>query len=725
MGFWFRILGGLVAVLVLAVAALVAFPPVGLIQERIAAEARAQTGLSLQFEGTGSLSLIGGTFRLPPVTLARADAQTETSPLGRIGGTDGQFSPMALLSRRVLITELVLSEPMLDLPALRSFADKKAVSDGPAAERAGASVSIDRVRVDKGALQLGSAPSGDRLMITDLALTVEPGADGQSANGAGQGRYRDRVVALTFALNGLQTGGQTAAGGAGDLAGALVAALTTKADGLDAELRLDGQFGLGDQLSYDGKADIAASDAARMAEWLGLVPASDTARWSQRLGRVDAKGTVALRGTAIDAKDLAITTGAVDVAGGLKITPSDQGITAPAITGALTVNRLDIAALVPGLARPERAAAAELQPLELEFAPRPAAVRGFLDGTEPLFVPPAEPDFAPLAETEPAAGPRREGAGGGVDIAFTMPAGAAPGLGLGDGVVRLTDDGSGVRLATDRMAFAGGTVAGHVRLATGGTGLSGTLTLSGVEAEQALGLALARKLVSGRTNAEIAFRGFDPNAANPWPGLDAEVTAEARAGALHGFDVKRMLLSPWSNHSYDPRRSTGFDRLVVRAGVAKGLARAARLDMTGGQQARMRALGRVDFAASQMDLLVSAEVIPPPDHVPLSVRARGPFAKPRISLSFSSVPEEPKIAAARLRGAPQLEAAPRDGAQPAEPTRDGLSPVPALADGLLAEDAGLAEAIRAGLAGEAKVGALPAEIAAQLERLLPATDSQP
>ena len=116
---WLRIVawtcGGLVALTTAGIAALVAFAPVGILREQLIREVNVRTGRDLVIAGPASLSV------WPSLAISMGDVSLSTppgmggAPFVKMKRLDASVALMPLLSRKLEIKQIVLSEPVFEL----------------------------------------------------------------------------------------------------------------------------------------------------------------------------------------------------------------------------------------------------------------------------------------------------------------------------------------------------------------------------------------------------------------------------------------------------------------------------------------------------------------------------------------------------------------------------------------------------------------------------------
>lgn len=569
-----KLLIGIVAVLVLLVAAIVALPllvPTDAVVARLEREVAERTGRKLEIAGPVDVSVI------PNVAVTLGDVSFEGAPGGpdmlKLGRLELRLELWPLLSGEARVSRFVLIEPAIALEidqkgranwdfavAHRESGQSGAGSAGPVQD-----IVLGDVEIVDGRLTFTDRRSGTAHTLQDLDATVR--LDGFDA---------PLILEAAMSLDGRPVAMEARARPARALIEGGKADVTVRADAAGATLDLKGGLDrpAGGGASFGGDLAVAIDSLPDLLEWFaGTRPAAlpvDGLSLNAQL-RVSPK-QVALNGLNLQADGI-VASGDVSTAlGGAR----------PAVQGRLAVSRLDLDRLMPPA------------PAGVEGGAAPAGATGGSGGAAGWSRDPIDLSALRLADVDM----RASLAGvvlGGVEAGATTLA-----VDLRDGRLRAT---------LGDTAIFGGTVKGEVaidgRAATPAWQIQ--VAASGVQAEPVLKRFAGFDRLTGTTEGRADLRTGGASVHDLMRNMDGAGALVFHDGAVRGVNIAQMVRSVTGGTAEGPQQ-TDFAEMGGTFRIEKGTALnddfrmiAPLLRVTGG--------GRVMLPERQVDFRIVPRLV--------------------------------------------------------------------------------------------------------------------
>jgi AsmA protein len=333
-------LGGLLALLILAVLIGPMLVPTDAVRAGITETVRAATGRDLRISGPVRLRLLPSPGLTAETITFANPAWASTPEMVKVKSFTLDLGLLPLLSGRIDVTRLVLSEPEIDLEIARDrranwqFDRPKPPAPSPdAAGQKPASprtpVSLNDVRIEAGRITYRDAGAGTSETVDHIALTlVFPGLDHPIAlNGSLVWNGEPVTIALAAAKPGALLAGENSA-----------MDLTLAAAPLKLAFAGD-VLGLPPRLTT-GTIDIAAPSLRRLVAWLGRPLAIP----GDGLGPLAIKGKLAAKMGQISFEEATIALDAIRAEGNLALTTDGPR---PILGGMLKVGVIDLNPYLP------------------------------------------------------------------------------------------------------------------------------------------------------------------------------------------------------------------------------------------------------------------------------------------------------------------------------------------------------------------------------------------
>ncbi len=361
-------LAGLVGLVAVAAAALVAFAPVDLVRDRLVAEVKAKTGRDLVIGRTPSISLVPHlAVTLGDVSLSNPPGMAAAAPLVTMQALEAEVRLWPLLSRQVVVDRLILRQPVVNLrvdgqgrrnwqfaeapvPSLTRYAQARSATSAGASTSNDASplpkeledfakgasdqgkrrvrdsvegISLGDIRLDGGMLNYLDERTGvsERIEAIEIALTAASLAAPLDAKGrlSWRGQTLDIAARATPFRAVLEE---------------QPLRLTAVVQGKPIDLAYDGQVTLGSMPEADGKMTLKSGSLAALSAWVGRPVSGGFAA-----GPLSLVAVTKLAGTTTSLSDLSLTLDGVAVNGALSV---DSRSPRPALKGTLKFSALDL-----------------------------------------------------------------------------------------------------------------------------------------------------------------------------------------------------------------------------------------------------------------------------------------------------------------------------------------------------------------------------------------------
>lgn len=643
---WLRIaawtIGGLGALTVAGLGALVAFAPVGMIRDQIVREVEVRTGRSLVISGRTSLTLF------PSLGITMGDVSL-SSPRGMGGPAfvkmkqlDIRVPVLPLLSRKVTVERLVLSEPVFELRVdargRRSW-DFAELASGPAimvaqapSTKPGSAKSPADLPPELQDFLRNSTKPGE----TDQAPPSSAGAGGRRASipdialgdvsiENGTVRYRDERGGLSEEVRAIDArlAGKTLASpieAKGDLQlrgekidfdgriGSPKALLEERSSRVTLTVasprvtsRYDGSLSLAKTAQLDGNFRVETPSVRALAGWLGakLQPGPG-------LGAFQLEGDLKAGGTSVTLDNAKVRLDAISGTGSahVDISAARPNLQANLRLGAVDVNPYlaDAAASQPARAVPAAAPVPSPVPRSSPQGPAPQnaapqvtgpQVRGFASRTGWSDAP---IDLTALALLD-------------ADVKLSLASLLFQDIKIGATQLSAVLKNRVLRATIDDIRLYDGQGRGLVNVEPSGSSaaISANLTLTGVSGLPILKDAAGFDWVDGKARIQLALAGTGATERAIMESLNGKADFVFAEGSIIGYNVPQMIrgLSQGKigGFSRNPAEKTEFSEagasFVVRNGVAETKDLRALSSIV-----RVTGTGTVNLGQRQIDMIV-------------------------------------------------------------------------------------------------------------------------
>lgn len=614
---------------VVALALLVVFPPLGLIKDQIARTVSQSIGRTVTI-GAMRLSYwpkLGVEFDQLAVSnpegMAVRDVLHAETVKMRI-----DFLP--LLRGRVHFQSLDLLKPTF---ALEEDADGRR------------NWVLDAQGMKSGDMKSGAVPVAFSpppvSTITDGTFTFRSALTGaeRAARDVNSVQTLDLASGALAAKGSLTASSETVAfeAAAGDVDAVISGVSTTLKGSIDARpLRatIDGDALFAAAAEFKGAVTASSPSLVGLARWLG---ADVTASGEQLQGTLDGKIVVTTRDIAFTETDVAVNTtrGRFDGTLGL-------GGARPKLAGTLSSDHIDLARITGITPRTSLAPAAEsdFNPL---FTPGWEQLLNDLTALEAgaQAVTEAAPSAAASASPGWSEQPLNFTALQAFDLDLMIQAAAITygGLDLKQGRVRAAITEGALDASIEELAVGDGTAVGTVKIDSRASPPRAAvqLTLSNVAAEPIVTEITSKPLLAGTSNVEITATAAGQNLSQLISTLDGKAHFHMGQGTLRGFDVRRMIFEWWKIWNFDLAMRTGFERLEASYDIRKGVMRSQPGLALGGPEVEINAEGTVNVPNRQLNQDIRVKAIPPPSAFPIPVRISGSWTSPSIGIDWSGL----------------------------------------------------------------------------------------
>jgi AsmA protein len=663
----FKILGGVVALLVLALVAVNVLISADAVRDRVAARVKEQSGRDLKVNGITSLLL------LPNPHIVLTDVEI-TDPSNR-AGADLKISRLALdvsflqlFSRQVDADHVVMDRPVLTVRLARQSGGAERQGDAGEAPGKRAAAVPHFIAADAG----GGFPRRD-IMLNDVRIedgTVRILYDFNDAERCVE--HIDAALSLPHLVDPLTAKGHFDWKGVRvgfDLKLTSPADLDTRSARLDLALDTEaidatfaGNIATKPGFSVEGDLTAKSQSVPSVLAWIRKEPPSATA-----LGSGDLSSHLAWQAGEISFTQARFALSHATGQGQAVVTLKSPR---PHVRAALAIETLNLDPFLSVETKPaasageaglppsgeEGTAAAESSlPAKTETALRNSLAKPEGAGSKTLVrdAPAAPPSAAATSADTPNVVPAAFDADVNVNVHETKVARLAIGptslsLSLRDGVLDATVGG---------MQLYDGQGSGKFTLdaAKPVPSFSGNLVLDGVSARPLLAAAAGLNLLSGRGKVELQLNGIGITGDEIKHSLTGHGSVALDDGSIEGINLTELIAGIGVGQMPDleqgPGAKTAFSALAGTFTIASGVAESHDLEITS-PLLQVTGRGTVDMVTGSLDFLTQPQIVAGPEGkgganafagLTVPVRIEGPFAhptfKPEIKGMFAT-PEQ-------------------------------------------------------------------------------------
>jgi AsmA protein len=629
-----KIVGGIVAVLVLAVVGLNFLISADAVRERVASRVKEQTGRELSVKGSTRLLF------LPNPHIVLTDVSL-TDPTGAgpaadltVGKVEIDLNFFELLSRQVDIEKVRLVRPQLTV-RLRADGNSGRRSDaGPQTKQAAAPVRrrfiaaqagggapsrvirLKHVRIEDGGVLILYDDKGTerRVEHIDAALSLPRVDDPLTANGKFDWKSKTVEFDLTLA-----TPANLRAGRPGRLD------VDLRNDAIAA--KFEGTIETRPDFVAEGDLTAQTRSVPSVLAWLRDGTPSATA-----IGDGELSSHVTWKKDEISFSDARFALAHASGQGQAVVTLRSPR---PYVRAALALDRLDLNAFVPAKSGAE--AKPDLEPVARPHQAAPTKAKQAMPRSNDLFSKPSQggdasvaearpkparpaPDAAPLAEAAPSQPLAPPGHAVGAPAAFDADVNLnvaqtkVAGLTIGQSTIGLVFRDGVLNATLDNMELYDGKGSGTLTLDVSKPvpAFNGEFVLEDVSAQPLLIDAGKFRMLSGKTQVQLSLNGTGATANEIRTSLAGGGSIDIQDGAIEGIDLTAMIEAIGEGEipklKQPPGAKTQFSELGGSFTLASGLARTTDLEMIS-PLLEVTAQGTVDTVLGDINILATPEIV--------------------------------------------------------------------------------------------------------------------
>jgi AsmA protein len=631
-------------VVLAAFAALIINPPIGYLQNRLAAEIKSATGRDLNVAGKTSLQIVPSIkLRLEDATLSHPPGFAG-GPFLRVGALEVNAGLQPLLQGRFEIDRVTLSEPRVAL-IVNKQGQKSWDFAAPKTEPSSST---------------GPFPAINELTVTRAAVAfkderIPAGFELADVNVKAQRVAPDQPLSAEFDLNwnkqkidgklGAQSLAALAGGGSTDTTLALSSAL--------GAAEFEGKLATAEPARFDGKMSGSAPSLRTLAAWLDM-----SLPGSEGFGKATFKADVKANGKSIAFPIARLVVDDTTTDGTLAI---DLSGVRPRVTGTLAADQLDVARYIPAAA-PAMTRSTPAPVFEIEAVPLSDSLKAYLKAAETRGPAAAGLPDATSQELTRAA-PRPAWSTAPFDVAPLKAVDAdldvsvralkynKAAVNVQKAAVALNDG----KLAVEakEVATHGGKVAAKTVLDAkpGVPAFTASLKLDDVDVHSLMTDLGFEGYVSGKTTGEAELSGAGRSEQDLVSSLKGRAKARVGQGVVVGYDVKKAI-ETWRLPPYDPKARTPFERIDADVKLDKGIAQSTVMQLSG-PVVGATADGVARLPTRQLDYNARVSF---PNWWSIAVRIFGPFTQLKYDVDwFSTLFSRQTPAATRMAVAEGLD----------------------------------------------------------------------
>lgn len=682
---WLRIaawtIGSIGVVTAAGIAALVAFAPVGIIREQVVREVKVRTGRDLAITGRTSLSLY------PALGISLGDVALSSppgmggAPFVRMRRLDIEVAALPLLSRKISVDRLVMTEPVFDLRVdargNRSwdFAELALPATIMVAQ-AGTGQPLPPELQDflKNSTRPGdpasAAPAGDGKSARNLPMQDIALGDVRIDNGTV--RYRDeragvaeeiRAINARVSAKSLSTplearGALTLRGDKMDFEGrigsprALLEARPSRValavTSPKATARFDGSLVTAKSAQLDGNVKLDTRSLRTLAGWIGA-----TLPTASGFGPLSLEGELKTGATWVSLNNAKVQLDAISGTGNVNV---DMVSGKPSVKAALRLGQVDLNPyLAPAGERASGTAPASGQPIPAQPASVPPAarpapqVKGYTKRTGWSETP---IDISGLGALD-------------ADVKLSLAGMIYEEIKLGASQATIVLRNRVLRTTIDDVRLYGGQGRGVINLEPSGqaAAVSVNLSVDGVTALPLLRDAADFEWVDGRGRIQLAVSGVGGHQRAIMESLNGKADFGFTDGAIVGFNLPGMIRNlqqgKLSGFNRTPTERTDFSEAGASFQIRNGVAETKDLRAMS-PLVRLTGAGNVNLGQRQIDTTLRPRLVGSLTGqggaaagelagIELPVRVRGSWEKPQISADMESLLKNPNQAVEAVR----------------------------------------------------------------------------
>ncbi len=619
-----RVVGVTLLGVVVALALLVAFPPIGLLKNKLAEMAGASIGRTVTIGGAQLAFRPDALLTLENVTLSNPPAMPGPD-LFRAETVKAKIKIWPLIKGETDIVDLVIVKPEINLQedgsGVKNWVIERTGDEAPAP------LALPRMTtLQKGRVSFASAKTGTQGAVGDVDAQMAVVPETGVTEVKGQFGHRGERVSFGMALADYRA---TADGKPTTIRAALEAP--------HGRAEIAGETIVSDKTAIAGDLKASTASLLDLVRWLGadVTPSGDPLGATLE-GRVKATPT-----------DVLFAATNVIVNGNLSRLDGRLGLTGPRpkFEGTIAADLLDLGRLTgtrqrlaPEALAPDSAgeeitvapawddllielralesggtARASAQPEALAAAPQPA-------WSERPF------NLAALKSLD-------------LDVIFTVTEIAYGGLDLKNGRFKAGLTDGRLDSTLEALEMGAGQATGTIKLDSRAEPPRAevALSMSDVAADAIIGAISGKPLLSGTSNVEITAAASGQNQSQLASTLEGKAKFRMGSGALRGFDIRQMISQWWRKWTFDIARKTSFERLEAQYDIKKGVLRSSPDLALGGSEVEISSKGDINLPAKRLNQEIRIKVVPPPTSFPIPVKITGAWSQPSIGVDWGGL----------------------------------------------------------------------------------------
>jgi AsmA protein len=614
----------LVGVLV-AAALLVAFPPIGLLKDKLAEMVGASIGRTVTIGGAQLAFRPDALLTLENVALSNPPAMPGPD-LFRAGTVKATIKVWPLFKGEADIVDLTIVKPELNLQEDGSGA-KNWVFERTGGDASAPIALPRRASIEKGSASYTSAKTGAQGALGDIDAQMAVVPETGVTEVKGQFGHHGELVAFGMALADYRA---TADGKPTNIRAAL--------DSRRGKAEIAGEAIVSDKSAFAGDLKASTASLLDLTRWLGadVTPSGDP-RGATLEGRIKATPTDVL----FAATNVIVNGNASRVDGRLALTGPR-----PKFEGTIAADSLDLGRLAGSRQRlvPEAVTAEsagpeisvppawddlllELRALESGGEARASAQPESLEAAAPQSPWSEQPfNLAALKALD-------------LDVVLTVSEIAYGGLDLKNGRFKAGLADGRLDSTLETLDIGTGRATGAVKVDSRADPPRAEIALSmtDVAADPIMSLISGKPLLSGTSNIDITASASGQNQSQLASTLEGKAKVRMGAGALRGFDIRLMISQWWRSWTFDLARKTSFERLEAQYDIKKGVLRSSPDLAVGGSEVEIRSKGDINLPAKRLNQQIRVKVVPPPTSFPIPVKISGAWSKPSIGVDWGGL----------------------------------------------------------------------------------------
>jgi AsmA protein len=609
-------------VVLAGLAAVLLNPPVGFLQNRLAAEIKSSTGRDLTVAGRASLQI------LPSIVLRLEDA-TLSNPPGfagdpflRAGAVEAHAALWPLLQGRLDIDRVSLANPRLQLVIDQQG---KKSWEFPAASRPETTPTalpvIGELAVTAGTVTFKDERVPARAELADINATAERVSLDAPLSVTFDVRWNNEKIegkANTQSLALLASGAATRT------------AITLASAKGNAEA--EGELTAAEPVHFQGKMKGSTPSLRATAAWfdIGLPTA-------QGFGKSALEGDMKADAKSVAFSNARLSLDDTNAEGTLSI---DFARTPPLVTGTVAADRIDAARYIPA-AKPGLTRAAPAPVFEIEAVPLNESLKAYLKAAETKGpVAAATPEALglditrapqPAWSTEPFDVKALKAVDADLDLSVRALKYNKAEVNVPKLAVAVKD--GKLSLESKELATHGGKLTGRGVLDAkpGVPTFAASVSVDDVDVHGLLSDLGYEGYVDGKTTGEAEVSGAGRNERDVVSSLKGRLTARVGKGVVVGYDVKRAI-ETWKLPPYNAAASTPFERIDADLKMDKGVAQSTVMELAG-PVVGAKADGTARLLTRQLDYNARVSF---PNWWSIAVRIFGPFTQLKYDVDWWS-----------------------------------------------------------------------------------------